>query len=572
MQIHQLTEFNEEINGSAYVPVDNGLFTGKLPIPEITAPVNRRIDNIIAGEAPSAAEIVDARLGYNNVLYPSLGEAIRGQAESLADQVDKIEAAGFLMNMSVVEPGSVVNGRGWYKYNDTTASYVEAAKYSYKSYDVADLPREVIINTFVLDMNECYFFLDDDNTIIKMGWGDDYRIYDVVEVPQTATKLYVNYATNYVTANFDPYGVREYDSYSQKKTKEPLPTKALTPDESYAGYFTYTSNNTPHVVRFQDNADYSSYMKRVRVGEKYRLKSSYFAQLAGYVLTDLDMTPYFVKHTTSSGSLTYDDSITIAQEGFLFYTKRSNTDEFYEQADKIDVIETLRSPLYGKKIAFDGDSITMASDAGTTGYVEQIQLLTGCVPQNLAVDGGTIASGTVIAGTSTPRHHVCESIINADADTDIYCISGGLNDWGMGQTALGTFVDTIGNDPTVYDTDTEIGALDYIFTWLMVNRSGKPILFIFNHNPLNYKINHPAGGLSYDYTYAEWNEAIRKVCEKYSVPYVDLFNKTPLMTIIDNEKPYTLNNDGVHPTTDGYKKYYVPQILTMLETICPRDY
>ena len=46
-----------------------------------------RIDEIIApsGGAPSAAEVTDARIGYNNTVYPSLGDAIRSQVENIED-------------------------------------------------------------------------------------------------------------------------------------------------------------------------------------------------------------------------------------------------------------------------------------------------------------------------------------------------------------------------------------------------------------------------------------------------------------------------------------------------------
>lgn len=49
--------------------------------------INARIDNLIVpgGSAPSQAEIIDARVGYNNVTYSTLGDAIRGQCGNLND-------------------------------------------------------------------------------------------------------------------------------------------------------------------------------------------------------------------------------------------------------------------------------------------------------------------------------------------------------------------------------------------------------------------------------------------------------------------------------------------------------
>lgn len=95
MQIHELNNYNGNLDQSSYLAVDNGSDTGKVSITELLentnasvsqldAFLNGRIDNIIAGgEAPSASEIVDARYGANGVTYPSLGDAIRDQVNDL---------------------------------------------------------------------------------------------------------------------------------------------------------------------------------------------------------------------------------------------------------------------------------------------------------------------------------------------------------------------------------------------------------------------------------------------------------------------------------------------------------
>lgn len=60
--------------------------------------INTRIDNIIApsGEAPSAAEVQDARVGANGVTYNTLGEAIRGQVSKNVN--DNIGYSGITFN------------------------------------------------------------------------------------------------------------------------------------------------------------------------------------------------------------------------------------------------------------------------------------------------------------------------------------------------------------------------------------------------------------------------------------------------------------------------------------------
>lgn len=79
MQIHELNNFTGTLGSGAYLAIDDGNDTGKISSQGLLAATEARIDNIIAGPAPSAEEIVDARLGDDGVTYPSLGDAIRDQ-------------------------------------------------------------------------------------------------------------------------------------------------------------------------------------------------------------------------------------------------------------------------------------------------------------------------------------------------------------------------------------------------------------------------------------------------------------------------------------------------------------
>lgn len=91
MEIHELNTFSGTLGSSDYFATDNGNDTSKVSAQELFAPLNARIDNIIAGgDAPSAAEIVDARLGaevLGSKTYASLGAAIRGQVTDLSDDL-----------------------------------------------------------------------------------------------------------------------------------------------------------------------------------------------------------------------------------------------------------------------------------------------------------------------------------------------------------------------------------------------------------------------------------------------------------------------------------------------------
>ena len=48
------------------------------------------------------------------------------------------------------------------------------------------------------------------------------------------------------------------------------------------------------------------------------------------------------------------------------------------------------------------------------------------------------------------------------------------------------------------------------------------------------------------------------MCNLYSVPIVDLWNESGLITYFSEMKGFTKDNDGIHPTKEGYEEYYLP--------------
>lgn len=140
MQIHELNNYSGSI-GDAYLAADNGSDTGKMKTTALTDPLNARIDNIIAGPAPSAAEIVDARLGADEVTYPSLGAAIRDQVTDLKG--DLVETNSDLINLSnldfipikmVWEKGGIDNDTGLLNHEGSLTRSRDITAYKISSY------------------------------------------------------------------------------------------------------------------------------------------------------------------------------------------------------------------------------------------------------------------------------------------------------------------------------------------------------------------------------------------------------------------------------------------------------
>lgn len=119
------------------------------------------------------------------------------------------------------------------------------------------------------------------------------------------------------------------------------------------------------------------------------------------------------------------------------------------------------------------------------------------------------------------------------------------------------------------DATTIYGALETIFRYCLTNFVGKPVCFVITH-----KIQNSAYGTnSNGNTFWDYREAMINVCEKYSIPYYDAFTKSGLNGWNDAQNnAYLTGNsagtgDGTHPNAEGYKRYYVSQLLALFQEI-----
>ena len=253
--------------------------------------------------------------------------------------------------------------------------------------------------------------------------------------------------------------------------------------------------------------------------------------------------------------------------------------EILDLDNRINTLENSTSNiLKGKTIVFDGDSIVAnwvdtANNINNGGaYPKMIQELTGCISVNKAVGGGVIRSEAITGGS---RHSVVDTLTSLPTDADLYCFEGGVNDYSS-ETPLGTY------SPTDYSTDyinnldtsTFCGALEKICSYSMENFLGKPICFVIVHKaPYCAYMKNDIG-----LTFADYREKIIGILEKYSIPYYDAFKESGLngLSEVHRANYFIINKgattgDGWHPNIEGYKKYYVPQLINLFEKIMPRD-
>lgn len=221
------------------------------------------------------------------------------------------------------------------------------------------------------------------------------------------------------------------------------------------------------------------------------------------------------------------------------------------------------SPLYGKKLSLNGDSICYGAGS-TGGYGKMIADTYNMTLQNIGVSGGTITAETYYSNGTTPRHWICRTIENMDTDADYIILEGGVNDSANAVT-LGTITPKLNS---ALDDTTFYGAFESVLKQLLLRFPGKKIGYIAVHQmQANFSA---ANDENTSYYYAA-----KKCCAKWGVPFLDLNISCPPWGMISEantemlplKQAYTHNGDGWHPNEDGYRTYYVPKIVKWLESL-----
>ena len=202
------------------------------------------------------------------------------------------------------------------------------------------------------------------------------------------------------------------------------------------------------------------------------------------------------------------------------------------------------SPLSGKILSVNGDSICAGAGNNGVGYADIIAENEGMTIQNIAVGGATVATGT------GQVHIISTSISDMRSDADYVLLEGGVNDPDF-SVSLGTL--TSGYTDTL-NTATFAGGFELMLKSAIERFAGKKIGYIFVHKCGNFT--------------DSWYNIAKQACEKWGIPYCDLYTQTlPLGRITALANAYTLNGDGYHPTQTGYEVCYVDKITAWMKTL-----
>lgn len=227
------------------------------------------------------------------------------------------------------------------------------------------------------------------------------------------------------------------------------------------------------------------------------------------------------------------------------------------------------NPLWGKVIALNGDSICAGTVNGG-GYGIIIANKNNMTYQNVAVGGGTITAETYQLPENYPdltepkaRHWISRTISKMRDDADYIILEGGINDfWNKSQCPLGTITPDYNSE---LDDTTFCGAFESMLKQAVLKWKGKKIGFIIVHKITNTY--YPYGS-STPGRFELYREKMIEICNKWSIPYLDLFNESGLnVNIQEIKEKYTTNSDGTHPNAEGYELFYVPKIEAWMKTL-----
>ena len=206
-----------------------------------------------------------------------------------------------------------------------------------------------------------------------------------------------------------------------------------------------------------------------------------------------------------------------------------------------------------------GDSIAAGDGNDYRSYAHIISEKFGWTLHSYAKGGATIGTRSTVTGYLNILNQV-ESAISDNINPDFIFLNGGTNDINNNAVDLGTMLGNGVYDISGCDSSTFCGALELIFYKLRTAYPSAKIIFIRVHKMNTRNIDKQI----------EYGDKAQQICDKWSIPVVDIFNGGGLNTFLPCMYQYTNptttapNGDRTHPNQEGYERFYVP----LIEQIC----
>lgn len=191
----------------------------------------------------------------------------------------------------------------------------------------------------------------------------------------------------------------------------------------------------------------------------------------------------------------------------------------------------------GKKWNCLGDSITERNVRTVKNYHDYIANWVGCSVNNYGISG----TGWFTPSTNGGTNYFYNRVASMDASADLITVFGGTNDWDeVGKTlVMGTMGDT-NPETSLY------GAVNDTITQLITKYPNKTIA-VFTPLPRNNNWGNKTGGG----TLEQITQAIKDVCNKYSIPVLDLYHQSGIQAFNSDYRLEKLP-DGLHLNDLGH--------------------
>ena len=591
MQIHELNNYTGDLDSGAYVAVDNGNDTGKVSaqkllkavnddITELDNELNARIDNIIAGgDAPSAAEVTDARQGISGATYQSLGDAVRGQASDLeAGLLSGEMTMSAYKLLSVWQLGGINGTTGMnenssiycrtrieyplyaknacvikaldtdfycfiYQYNDAACTdCVGELGYIGPGVSSKDLPqgyyyrfKAVKVPTTTITDTVIEGIIQDISIVEKTLSNID--VARIVALEQEATdhetrisdledKYYLEYGLNRNPGN-DAQGWIDSDG-SIKTTGSYWHT-----DYCYVGdcdEVVCSVNAVGLTLRYAQNMAFlatydedKTFIERV-----YTTGSPYYTVGAGVKYIRFCIDPSVIENVMLQSGNTFSP-VFIPYEA----PQEKLKPEYYHSG----------SDWSNKKWAAVGDSLTERNQRSDKNYHDYVNEVTGIEVVNMG------SSGTGYKRDEGNNKAFYQRILNVPLDTDVVTIFGSGNDLNYSAMGYNSFADALG-DPTDSGTSTICGCINKTIENLY---SILPTVQLGIVTPCPWQGYNPSNESN---NMAVYSAAIVEICRLHGIPCLDLYHCSAMRPWDATFRSLCYSKDegnGTHPDEKGHE-------------------
>lgn len=528
-------------------------------------------ESLTEGSTTGDAELIDGRTSFDSVVYDNIGDNIRISDDKINKRLTKyinvnllenaIFESGFFNNV-----GDIVSSDNYYSTPNHIVVSPNTKYYFNKVRKVLWYQNKTTGNTFLR--------ADD----VTNANANNLEITSPANVNYCRLSIYTtdynnnNYTMNEIKENFTDFGKNKIKTsianrtnmfYGRTASDGFLRQNSVNASDSYKYYGDYIPVKANHTYRISPRVRFCCYYTTdftAQYDSDFDLNSSASAGPQTITPTSDGYIRPTVYASDYTDGLCKMEDITTDTKTYPVNALLLN-DDFIPNGNALNYIKSSIDLNIKDKVLYNfGDSIGAGDGNSGIGYAEMLESIYGTHSTDYAQGGATLSKIE-----NQEMHSVLDQIDNAsNTPPDIILLEGGPNDYTQ-YRVTGDMTNEFEFNHSNFDITTYCGALEECFYKLITKYPGVPIVWIYTHRE-NTRTEKTNGEVTVNFT--TMHDKSLEICKKWSIPVVDIYNKSGLNTMLDYYKNlYTYNQDGTHPNQAGYLKYYVPFIISKLSEI-----